>query len=293
MDDASPMTAMSASHTSRPLLMPKLGLGTWGMGEVASRRRDEVAAVREALTLGYRLIDTAEMYGEGGAEVVVGKALAEALRAGDLRRDELVVVSKVYPHNASRRRLPEACARSLERLGLERIDLYLLHWRGAVPLAETVEALQDLQARGHVGRWGVSNFDVDDMEELWAIDGGAGCAANQVYYSIGERGPAHSLLPWLQARGVPLMAYSPIDQGAIARDGQLAARASELGLTAAQLALAWLAAQPGVVPIPKAVRSEHLRENLAAVEQELDESTRAMLAEHYPVPSRKPPLAML
>ena len=189
--------------------------------------------------------------------------------------------------------MPQACARSLERLDLERIDLYLLHWRGAVPLAETVEALQDLQARGHVGRWGVSNFDVDDKEELWALDGGAGCAANQVYYSIGERGPAHSLLPWLQARGVPLMAYSPIDQGAIARDGQLAARAAELGLTAAQLALAWLAAQPGVVSIPKAVRSDHLRENLAAVERELDESTRAMLAEHYPVPSRKPPLAML
>ncbi|MBS0425759.1 MAG: aldo/keto reductase [Proteobacteria bacterium] len=284
---------MPASHAPRAISLPKLGLGTWGMGEVASRRRAEVAAVGEALAMGYRLIDTAEMYGEGGAEVVVGTALAEALRAGEVRRDELVVVSKVYPHNATRRGMPEACARSLERLGLERIDLYLLHWRGAVPLAETVEALLDLQARGHIGRWGVSNFDVDDMEELWALDGGAGCAANQVYYSLGERGPAHSLLLWLQARGVPLMAYSPIDRGAVAGDAWLATRAAELGLTAAQLALTWLAAQPGVVPIPKAVRSAHLRENLAAVEQTLDDATRAMLAERYPIPSRKPPLAMI
>ncbi len=284
---------MPASNTPEAFFMPKLGLGTWHMGEDVSRRGAEVAAVREAVDLGYRLIDTAEMYGEGGAEAVVGAALAEALRAGDVRRDELVVVSKVYPHNATRRGMPDACARSLERLGLERIDLYLLHWRGAVPLAETVEALQDLQARGDIGRWGVSNFDVDDMEELWALEGGADCAANQVYYSLGERGPAHSLLPWLQARGVPLMAYSPIDQGAIARDAQLAARAAELGLTAAQLALAWLAAQPGVVPIPKAVRSAHLRENLAAVERTLDEATRAMLAERYPLPSRKTPLAII
>lgn len=284
---------MPASNTPEAFFMPKLGLGTWHMGEDVSRRGAEVAAVREAVDLGYRLIDTAEMYGEGGAEAVVGAALAEALRAGDVRRDELVVVSKVYPHNATRRGMPDACARSLERLGLERIDLYLLHWRGAVPLAETVEALQDLQARGDIGRWGVSNFDVDDMEELWALEGGADCAANQVYYSLGERGPAHSLLPWLQARGLPLMAYSPIDQGAIARDAQLAARAAELGLTAAQLALAWLAAQPGVVPIPKAVRSAHLRENLAAVERTLDEATRAMLAERYPLPSRKTPLAII
>lgn len=284
---------MPASNTPEAFFMPKLGLGTWHMGEEVSRRGAEVAAVREAVDLGYRLIDTAEMYGEGGAEAVVGAALAEALRAGDVRRDELVVVSKVYPHNATRRGMPDACARSLERLGLERIDLYLLHWRGAVPLAETVEALQDLQARGDIGRWGVSNFDADDMEELWALEGGADCAANQVYYSLGERGPAHSLLPWLQARGVPLMAYSPIDQGAIARDAQLAARAAELGLTAAQLALAWLAAQPGVVPIPKAVRSAHLRENLAAVERTLDEATRAMLAERYPLPSRKTPLAII
>lgn len=284
---------MPANDTSQAFSMPNIGLGTWRMGEDASRRRAEIAAVREALAVGYRLIDTAEMYGEGGAEAVVGAALAEALRVGDVRRDELVVVSKVYPHNATRRGTPAACTRSLERLGLEHMDLYLLHWRGAVPLAETVEALQGLQACGLVGRWGVSNFDVDDMEELWALDGGEDCAANQVYYSLGERGPAHSLLPWLQARGVPLMAYSPIDQGAIARDAELAARAAELGLSAAQLALAWLAAQPGVVPIPKAVRSEHLRENLAAVGRALDETTRAMLAERYPVPSRKRPLAMI
>lgn len=284
---------MPEHATPSTLSMPRIGLGTWRMGEDASRRRAEVAAVREALAMGYRLIDTAEMYGEGGAETVVGTALVEALRGGEVRRDDLVVVSKVYPHNATRRGVPAACGRSLQRLGLDRIDLYLLHWRGGVPLAETVEALHGLQALGRIGRWGVSNFDVDDMEELWALDGGTDCAANQVYYSLGERGPAHSLLPWLRARGVPLMAYSPVDQGAIAGDAWLAARAAGLGLSAAQLALAWLAAQPGVVPIPKAVRSVHLRENLLAVGLTLDETTRVALAARYPMPLRKSPLAMV
>jgi len=273
--------------------LPALGLGTWRMGEDPSRRRAEVAAVREALAMGWRLIDTAEMYGEGGAEEVIGQALAEALRAGDVRREALVIVSKVYPHNASRRGTPAACARSLQRLGLAHIDLYLLHWRGSVPLAETVDALQSLQEAGRIGRWGVSNFDVDDLEELWALDGGDQCAANQVYYSLGERGPAHSLLPWQQARALPLMAYSPIDQGAIAEDGWLAGRAADLGVTAAQLALAWLLAQPGVAAIPKAVQAMHLRENLAAADIVLDDATRAALAARYPLPKRKPPLAMI
>lgn len=274
--------------------MPVLGLGTWRMGEAADRRTAEVAAVREAIALGYRLIDTAEMYGEGGAETVVGQAIAEALRAGDVRREELFVVSKVYPHNASRRGTREACERSLKRLGLDAIDLYLLHWRGEHPLAHTVEAMQALVAEGRIGHWGVSNFDTDDMQELVQVTGdGPGCAANQVYLSLGERGPEFSLLPWLLERGMPLMAYSPIDQGALAQDVGLAKLAGQLGVTAAQLALAAVMARPGVVAIPKAVRSAHLKENLAAAALKLDAATLAELDRLHPPPRRKTALAMI
>jgi diketogulonate reductase-like aldo/keto reductase len=264
------------------------------MGEAANRRKAEVAAVREAIAMGYRLIDTAEMYGEGGAETVIGQALAEALRAGDVTRDELFIVSKVYPHNASRRGTPEACERSLKRLGLDMIDLYLLHWRGNHPLRETADSMQALVAKGRIGRWGVSNFDTDDMEELaQAVGPGAGCSANQVYLSLGERGPEFSLLPWLRERGMPLMAYSPIDQGALASDVALGALAARLGVTAAQLALAAVIARPGVVAIPKAVRSTHLQENLAAARLELDTATSAELDRRHPPPRRKAPLAMI
>jgi len=274
--------------------MPVLGLGTWRMGEVEGRRAAEVAAVREAIGLGYRLIDTAEMYGEGGAETVLGQAIAEALRAGDVRRDELFIVSKVYPHNASRRGTREACERSLRRLGLDAIDLYLLHWRGSHPLGETVEAMHALVAGGRIRHWGVSNFDTDDMEELaGVIGGGPGCATNQVYLSLGERGPEFSLLPWLRGHGMPLMAYSPIDQGALAEDDGLAELAERLGVTAAQLALAAVIARPGVVAIPKAVRSTHLQENLAAADLKLDAATLAELDRLHPPPRRKTPLAMI
>jgi diketogulonate reductase-like aldo/keto reductase len=274
--------------------IPVLGLGTWRMGEVANRRKTEVAAVREAIAMGYRLIDTAEMYGEGGAETVVGQALAEALRAGDVRRDELFIVSKVYPHNASRRGTPEACERSLKRLGLDTIDLYLLHWRGSHPLRETADAMQALVAQGRIAHWGVSNFDLDDMEELTQVVGeGPGCAANQVYLSLGERGPEFSLLPWLRERGMPLMAYSPIDQGALAADRALSELASRLGVSAAQLALAAVISRPGVVAIPKAVRSKHLEENLAAVRLTLDAATLAELDRLHPPPRCKTPLAMI
>jgi len=274
--------------------IPVLGLGTWRMGEAANRRAAEVAAVRDAIAMGYRLIDTAEMYGEGGAETVLGQALAEALRAGDVRRDELFIVSKVYPHNASRRGTPEACERSLKRLGLDMIDLYLLHWRGSHPLRETADAMQALVAKGRIGHWGVSNFDTDDMEELaQAVGQGPGCAANQVYLSLGERGPEFSLLPWLRERGMPLMAYSPIDQGALASDKALGVLAARLGVTAAQLALAAVIARPGVVAIPKAVRSAHLQENLAAADLELDAATLAELDRLHPPPRRKAPLAMI
>jgi hypothetical protein len=178
--------------------MPALGLGTWRFGESRATRAAEIASVRTALELGYRLIDTAEMYGEGGAEEVVGRALDEAVRAGDVRRDEVIVVSKVYPHNASRAGTRQACDRSRRRLGLDTIDVYLLHWRGEHPLDETVDALRHLASDGHIRRWGVSNFDVDDMEELAAL--GDGCAVDQVWYSLGQRDPEYALLPWLRAR---------------------------------------------------------------------------------------------
>lgn len=274
--------------------MPVLGLGTWRMGEDASRRAAEVAAVREAIALGYRLIDTAEMYGEGGAETVVGQAVAEALRAGDVRREALFIVSKVYPHNASRRGTREACERSLKRLGLDAIDLYLLHWRGNHPLRDTVAAMQSLVADGRIAHWGVSNFDTDDMEELEPLAGsGPGCAANQVYLSLGERGPEFSLLPWQRERDMPLMAYSPIDQGALAGDKALGELAARLGVTAAQLALAAVIARPGVAAIPKAVRAAHLKENLAAAELKLDAATLEEIDRLHPPPRRKGPLAMI
>ncbi|CAN7580423.1 aldo/keto reductase [Variovorax sp. LjRoot84] len=278
--------------TGTPL--PVLGLGTWRLGEDRALRRSEIAAVRAAIEMGYRLIDTAEMYGEGGAEEVVGQAIAEALRAGDVTRGELFVVSKVYPHNASRKGTPAACARSLARLGLEQIDLYLLHWRGEYTLAETCEAMRALVDGGHIRHWGVSNFDTGDMDELAAVCGEPlDCTANQVYYSVRERGPEFSLLPWQRARGMPLMAYSPIDQGALAGDAALKKMAQRLGVTAAQLALAWVIAQPGVVAIPKAVREAHLRDNLAAAELQLGDEDLAEIDRLHPPPRRKKPLSMI
>lgn len=273
--------------------MPVLGLGTWRMGESARTRQVEVAAVRCALELGYRLIDTAEMYGEGGAEEVVGQALAEAMRAGTLAREEIFVVSKVCPHNASRDGVLAACERSRKRLKLDTIDLYLLHWRGAHPLQETVAAFEALRGQGRVGHWGVSNFDAGDMIELWSLEGGPKCATNQVYYSLTERGPDVELLPWQLERGVPLMAYSPIDQGRLAAERNLRALAARRGITPAQLALAWLVSRTGVLAVPKAVREAHLRENLAAAAVELSAPELAELDRRFPPPRRKTPLAML
>jgi diketogulonate reductase-like aldo/keto reductase len=274
--------------------MPALGLGTWHMGESTGQRKAEVAAIRAAIGMGYRLIDTAEMYGEGGAEEAVGQAVAEALRAGDVRREELFIVSKVYPHNASRKGTPAACARSLARLGLDHVDLYLLHWRGGYSLEETCDAMRSLVAQGRIARWGVSNFDTDDMEELAEVCGEVqDCAANQVYYSVGERGAEFSLLPWLRDRGMPLMAYSPIDQGALAADAGLQKIARRLGVSAAQLALACVLAKPGVVAIPKAVREAHLLQNLAAAELKLSADDLAEIDRLHPPPQRKKPLAMI
>ena len=273
--------------------VPALGLGTWKMGEAPRQQAAEVAAVRLALEMGYRLIDTAEMYGEGGAETVVGQALAEALRAGTVARPDLFIVSKVYPHNASRAGVQAACERSLRRLGLDQLDLYLLHWRGGEPLAETLAGFEALQQRGLSRHWGVSNFDLDDLEELAALPGGAACAANQVYYSLSQRGIEFDVSPWQRRQRMPVMAYSPIDQGALAAQPGLDAIADRLQATPAQVALAWLLAQPGTIAIPKAVREAHLRENLAAADLTLSPDDLAQLDALFPPPRRKQPLAML
>jgi diketogulonate reductase-like aldo/keto reductase len=273
--------------------LSSLGLGTWRMGESAARRKAEVAAVRAAIDIGWRVIDTAEMYGDGGAEEVVGEAVGAALRTGAIARDDLFVVSKVYPHNASARGTVAACERSLARLGLDHIDCYLLHWRGSVPLAETVAAFEALCARGRIRRWGVSNFDVADMEELVRVPGGERCATDQIYYSLSARGAGFDLVPWLQSRGLATMAYSPIDQGALARNAALRRIAERRGVSASQLALAWLVAQRDVLAIPKASSEAHLRENFAAAEIVLDDAEQAALDRAFPPPKRKLPLAML
>ena len=272
--------------------LSSLGLGTWRMGEAAARRSREVAAGRSARDMGWRVIDTAEMYGEGGAEAIVGAALAGAFRSGSSARDEVFVVSKVYPHNATARGTVAACERSLARLGLDHLDAYLLHWPGDVPLQETVDAFEDLRSRGRIRHWGVSNFDVDAMEALMRVRGGERCATNQIYYSLSARGPAFDLVPWLQQRGLVAMAYSPIDQGSLTRNAALRALAQKRGATPAQLALAWLVAQPGVMAIPKAASEAHLRENLAALAVTLDDTDRADLDAAFPPPRRKAPLAI-
>jgi diketogulonate reductase-like aldo/keto reductase len=270
--------------------MPVLGQGTWNMGEDPAARRDEVAALRLGLELGMTLIDTAEMYGEGGAEEVVGEAIAG-------RRDDAFIVSKVYPHNADRRGVQAACERSLRRLGTERIDLYLLHWRGNVPLAETLEAFVRLREQGKIGDFGVSNFDTGDMEEAAALPGGALIATDQVLYNLTRRGIEWDLLPWCRERRMPLMAYSPLEsnpqeQGRLLGDPQLAAVARRHGVTPARVALAWVLRQEGVVVIPKAVRPQHVRDNCAALDLVLTPEDLAQLDAAFPAPRRRQPLAM-
>ena len=227
--------------------MPVLGLGTWRMGERPRLRVQELDALRYGLDLGYRLIDTAEMYGEGTAEEIVGEAIAG-------RRDGLTIVSKVYPHNATRSGTIAACERSLKRLGVERIDLYLLHWRGATRLEQTFESFQRLREQGKIGDFGVSNFDLADMGDAARVDHGL-AASNQVLYCLSRRGPEFDLLPWMRERHMPLMAYSPLDQGALLDEPALQKIAAEIGATPAQMAIAWLLAQPGVVTIPNRPRA--------------------------------------
>jgi diketogulonate reductase-like aldo/keto reductase len=267
--------------------VPPLGIGTYRMGESSRSREQEVATLQLAIDLGVRVVDTAEMYGSGGAEKVVGVAL----RGG--RRDRAFVVTKVLPSNASRRGVIAACERSLTRLSIERIDLYLLHWRGATPLAETVEAFEQLLQQGRIARWGVSNFDIDDMQQTVQVPGGTRCAADQVYYSVSQRGVEFDLLPWLQSHRVPTMAYSPFDEGRLLGDATLAAIGRKHAVSTAQVALAWLLSKPGVIAIPKAGRIEHLRQNVAAAELKLDSQDFALIDRHWPPPARRRPLAMV
>jgi diketogulonate reductase-like aldo/keto reductase len=267
--------------------VPALGQGTWHMGEHRAARAAEADALRLGIELGMTVIDTAEMYADGGAEEVVGDAIAG-------QRDRVFLVSKVMPQNASRRGVPTACARSLKRLRVERIDLYLLHWRGRVPLAETVAALTALMEAGQIGAWGVSNFDVDDMEELAAIAGGDACAANQVLYNPEARGIEFDLLPWSAARGMPVMAYSPIGQaGSLLRAEALRTVAARHGATPAQVAIAWSLRLEGVLSIPKSGDAAHVRQNAAAAALVLTPADLAELDAAFPPPQRKEGLAML
>jgi len=266
--------------------VPALGQGTWKMAEDRKRRADEIASLRLGLDLGLTLIDTAEMYGEGRAEELVAEAIGE-------RRNSVFIVSKVYPHNASRQGAVAACERSLKRLRTDRIDLYLLHWRGDVPLAETMETFADLKRAGKIRHYGVSNLDFADMQELWSAPGGSATATNQVLYNLGRRGIEWDLLPWQRERRVTTMAYSPIEQAKLLRDRKLIDFAKRHGMTPAQAALAWLLARDDVIVIPKTGSVERLKENVGALEHSLTPDQLAELDRLFPPPSRPEPLAML
>ena len=255
----------------------RLGFGTWRMGERAASAADEIAAIKLAIDLGATLIDTAEMYGEGGAEERVAKAVAG-------QRDKVFIVSKVYPHNATRTGVLAACERSLKRLGTDRIDLYLLHWRGQVALTETVEAFEHLRAAGKIRYWGVSNFDVPDMQALLGLPLGNACATNQVLYNLAQRAPEQRLLIWQRQHAVTTMAYSPIDQGKLLKNKMLVEIATAHHASPAQIALAWLLRMPDVITIPKATKLAHVRENMAALAIELSDADLAGLDRAFPKP---------
>jgi aldehyde reductase len=266
--------------------VPALGQGTWNIGDDPARRNEEIAALRRGLDLGLTLVDTAEMYGDGRSEELVGEAIAG-------RRDEVFLVSKVYPHNASARAMRSSCEASLARLRVEALDLYLLHWPGSVPLAETVDAFEALRRGGKIRHWGVSNFDADTMEELWATPGGRAVQVNQVLYNLGERGVEWDLRPWLRAQAIPLMAYSPFDQGRLLRKPGLARFARKHGMTPGQVALAWLLAQDGVIAIPKSGSTARVEENAAALGRALSREQCEELDALFAPPQGPTPLAML
>ena len=266
--------------------VPALGQGTWYMGEDRRRAAEEAAALRLGIDLGMTLIDTAEMYGSGGAEEVVARA-AEGMR------DQLFIVSKVYPHNASRAGVVAACERTLKRLATDRIDLYLLHWRGSIPLAETLEGFQRLERDGKIRHHGVSNFDRADMAEWVGLTGGETVAADQVLYNLSRRGPERDLVPWCRERNITIMAYTPLGQGSILGNRGLAEIARCRGATPAQIALAWLLRQEGTIVIPKASRPEHVRENRGALDIALTKEDLTALDRAFPPPKGKSSLGML
>jgi len=267
--------------------VPALGQGTWHMGETRRSAATEVAALKLGIELGVTLIDTAEMYGNGEAEEIVAQAIAG-------QRDKVFIVSKVYPHNASRTGVPAACERSLKRLGIDRLDLYLLHWRGSHPLAETVEAFERLREAAKIRYWGVSNFDTDDMQELVRLKHGGACATNQVLYNPDTRGIEFDLLPWCRDHAIPVMAYSPVGQGGrLLRSPALAAVARRHNATPAQIAIAWSLRDGQIISIPKATDLEHVRENAATADIELTAEDLAEIDTRHPPPSRKESLGLL
>lgn len=272
-------------------VLPRLGLGTWFMGEHAANRAEEIAALRHGVELGMNLIDTAEMYGDGRSEELVGEAVQGI-------RDKVFLVSKVYPHNAAGAALIRSCEASLKRLGTDHLDLYLLHWRGTIPLEETVQGMEALVASGKIARWGVSNFDTPDMQELLRIPGGNHCAVNQVLYHLGSRGIEHELLPWLSGHKIPVMAYSPLAQAGTLRKGltenetvQRIARNHEA--TPLQILLAWSIREADVMAIPKAGTRQHVEENAAAGKLVLTSDELWQLDDAFPQPSWKVPLDMI
>ncbi|MCU0552762.1 MAG: aldo/keto reductase [Leptolyngbya sp. Prado105] len=266
--------------------IPVLGMGTWQMGENHRDRQTEITALQHGLDLGLSLIDTAEMYGEGGAEEVIAQAIVN-------RRQAVFLVSKVYPHNASKRGTIAACERSLKRLNTDYLDLYLLHWRGSVPLAETLEAFQTLQQAGKIRSYGVSNFDLDDMEEAHPLKGGNEIVTNQVLYNLTRRGIELNLLPWCHQHRIPVMAYSPIEQGRLLGHPRLQTIAKNRNVTVAQVAISWLLHQENVIVIPKSSRIEHIEQNYAALALKLSAEELKDLDTAFPTPTHPIPLQML
>ncbi|WP_374010546.1 aldo/keto reductase [Leifsonia sp. LS-T14] len=264
----------------------RLGQGTWYLGENASRHDSELDALRTGIDVGLTTIDTAEMYGDGASEILVGEAIAG-------RRDDVYLISKVLPSNADRRRMRESCRASLRRLGTDHLDLYLLHWRGRHPLRETVEGFEDLVREGLIRSWGVSNFDTEDMDELVAVPGGDQVATDQVLYNLETRGPEVDLLPWCRETGIPLMSYSPIGHGSLLRTPFLASLAEVKGLTAAQIAIAWVLRHPDLLAAAKASTREHVLENRAAMDVTFTPLELAGLDRLFPRPPRKVPLEVL
>ncbi len=280
------LTACRTLNFPDGTFVPALGQGTWNMGDTQARWGEELAALRLGIDLGMTLIDTAEMYGDGDSETLVGEAISG-------RRDDVFLISKVLPSHAGRRGVTVACERSLRRLGTDRIDLYLLHWRGSTPLAETVAAFETLRQQGKIGAWGVSNFDTTDMEALLDVPGGDNVQTNQVLYNLSRRGIEHALLPWCRQHDLPLMAYSPLEQGRLLENPALGSVARRHGATEAQIGLAWVLAQSGVLAIPQTGSSKHVRENAAAREIVLGQDDMAALDRAFPRPRPGSRLEML